>query len=499
MRGSLAAVAMVGRSLRRGWGSPMAAVSALALLLAIGATPAAARDGGERAPVDQTLEAGSAPEQTLAFDRGLVGHFDGFGGQLNQHVYARISGPPPALANLEAKVVALEPQLVRIFFNTSAWTNEDRMESFVKTVQLAHRAGAAINITWQGSTFEFAMRNMPRFADVLADLVRSTGDPLWVTMFNEPNTTQRTLPEYEQVYRSLDRELRERGVRHRIRFMGGDLIRSTTGASQADWFRYMAANMGDLLDAWSVHVYWDFWDSGKIDERLQREVRTIFSTIPAPKRRPLYVTEFGVRGIEGFEGETSFEPGFWPDGTGMSETNTAAFQQAWFMIRAAQLSYSGTVKWDVYPAKYDEGTQDHSSLGPGTRGWPERPVYRVLQLMTLTTKPRGGSIVDVVPSPGADPSKLVTAYVSPARDVTILGLDTDGGAIPTTSHNPVAYSIGGLPPNTLFRLLVWNQDGRGGNADRGFLSSSPEGVLEFSVPLDAVFALTNTPIMKVPW
>lgn len=288
-------------------------------------------------------------------------------------------------------------------------------------------------------------------------------------------------------------------MRSRIHFMGGDLIRSTIGASQTEWFRYMASHMGDLLDAWSVHVYWDFWDTDKIDERLLREVRSIFSTIPAEQRRPLYITEFGVRGLEGFEGETSFEPGYWPDGTGMSESNTAAFQQAWFMIRAAQLGYSGTVKWDVYPAKYDAGTQDHSALGPGASGWPERPVYRLLQLLTTATRPRGGSIVDVVPSASTDPAKLLTAYVSPARDITILGLDTKGGAIPTTSHATASYSIGGLPPNTFFRLLVWNDEGRGENADKGFFVTSPEGVLEFAVPLDAVFALTNTPIMTLPW
>ena len=99
--------------------------------------------------------------------------------------------------------------------------------------------------------------------------------------------------------------------------------------------------MGDLLDAWSVHVYWDFWEPDKIDERLLREVRTIFGAIPDAQRRPLYITEFGVRGLEGFEGEPSFEPGFWPDGTPMSATNTAAFQQAWFNIRSAQLGYCG--------------------------------------------------------------------------------------------------------------------------------------------------------------
>jgi hypothetical protein len=337
---------------------------------------------------------------------------------------------------------------------------------------------------------------MDRFAGVLETLLRDpTIDHFWVTLFNEPNTTSRTLEEYEQVYRELDHQLRERGVRDRIRFMGGDV----TAAKQADWFRYMAREMGDLLDAWSVHVYWDFWDAAKIDDRLEREVRTIFSTIPAEQRRPLYVTEFGVRGLDTFEGEASPQPGLWPDGAGMSTTLTAAFQQAWFNIRAAKLGFSGTVKWDVYPAKYDAGTQDHCALGPGAEGWPPRPVYHVLQLMALTTKPRGGSIVDVVPSAGADPSKVLTAYISPAKDVTVFGLDGHGGSIPTTSHDPVSYSIGGLPPNPLFRLLVWNADGSGRNLDIGFLDSGADGAIELSVPLDAVFALTNTPIMTPPW
>lgn len=448
--------------------------------------------------------AASEPSQAAAFtvarDRGIVGSFGGYGGQMNQHVYAKISGPPPFLPQLEQRVVALQPQFVRIFFSTTEWQNPDRLDSFVRTVRLADRAGAEINITWQGSTFEFAMRNMDRFAAVLAGLVEDGSiDHLWVTMFNEPNTTQRTLAEYEQVYRSLDRELRALGARGRVRFMGGDLVRSTVGPSQADWFRYMASEMGDLLDAWSVHVYWDFWDPGKIDERLLKEVRTIFSTIPEGQRRPLYVTEFGVRGIETFEGEPSFQPGSWPDGTGMSDTNTSAFQHAWFNIRAAQLGYSATVKWDVYPAKYDLGTQDFSTLGPGAQGWQPRPVYNLLQLLTLTTTPRGGEVVDVVPSAGTDPSRLLTTYVSPAGDITVLGLDTRGGTPSTASSEPVPYRIAGLPPNSFLRLLVWNGDGSGRNVDEGFFATDATGTIELSIPLDAVFALTNTPIVALPW
>jgi hypothetical protein len=444
----------------------------------------------------------TGPEFTLTPSRGLVGSFVGFGGQLNQHVYANISGPPSGLPDLEAKVLALQPQFVRVFFNTTEWQFPDRMLSFVRTVALARRAQAQINITWQGSSFAFAMANMPRFADVLADLLTKGGTTsLWLTLFNEPNSTRLTLAQYEQVYRLLADELSRRGVRDRVHFMGGDLVGTTSplGQTQVDWFRYMASRMGDLLDAWSVHVYWNFWDAGKIDRRLLAEVRTIFSTIPAPQRRPLYVTEFGVRGVATFEGESNFAPGLWPDGTPFEQVTAAAFQEAWFMMRAAQLGFSATAKWDLYAAAYDAAAQDYSAIGPAAASWPVRPVYRLLQLFIATTEPRGGSIVDVVPNPGADPAKLLTAYTSPGGGVTILGLDTAGGAIGTVSDDSVPYSIGGLPAHTPLRLVAWNADGTGTNLDIGYLDSGAAGTVAFSVPVHAVFALTSTSLVKPPW
>ena len=132
------------------------------------------------------------------------------------------------------------------------------------------------------------------------------------------------------------------------------------------------------------------------------------------------------------------------------------------MIRATQLSYSATSKWDLYDATYDIGTQDFSAIGPGVDGWTIRPVYRLLQLMTRTVSPVGGSIVDVVPAAGADLTKLVTAYISPSGDVTILGLDTDGAAI-ATGWEPVVlqprrssaqYAV---PPPRLERRREWHE------------------------------------------
>ena len=69
------------------------------------------------------------PEFTFAPAQG-VGAFDGFGVQLNQHLYADISGPPPGIPALEREVLAFRAPLVRIFFNTTEWALPDRMSSY---------------------------------------------------------------------------------------------------------------------------------------------------------------------------------------------------------------------------------------------------------------------------------------------------------------------------------------------------------------------------------
>ena len=56
-------------------------LSILAVALVVGAAPAA----------------GASSADLIVTDRVLVGDFGGYGGQLNQHVYAKVSGPPPGL------------------------------------------------------------------------------------------------------------------------------------------------------------------------------------------------------------------------------------------------------------------------------------------------------------------------------------------------------------------------------------------------------------------
>ena len=151
----------------------------------------AVRDGrGEQLPHDEG-RGHRARARPLERPRRALG---GFGAQFNQHVYAAITPKPPgSLPDLEAKVKALEPQLVRIFFHEVQERDPDQLASFYKTVELAQEAGATINITYH--TAVNAKFDPPRFMgrsrSCSETLVKTNGlaNVRWVTIQNEPNTT----------------------------------------------------------------------------------------------------------------------------------------------------------------------------------------------------------------------------------------------------------------------------------------------------------------------
>lgn len=452
-------------------------------------------------------------ELELARSRLLVPSLGGYGAQLNQHVYAAITSAPVAsLPDLEAKVKALEPQIVRIFYGEVPETTfPDRMASFLETVQLAQEAGATINITYQSATRAKLQPDlyMGQFAAILDDLVRTRGftNVRWVTVQNEPNDTLVTLEQYNALYRALHAQLVARGLRDRIGLMGGDLVEMGDGLNLPNpdhrvWFQYMAANMNDILDAYSVHIYWNYWDIPRMEFRLKDVRRIVTEELPPEARKPTYVTEFGVRGNRIFPGKPAFQPGYWQDGTQMARTNIAAFQQLWFNLVSAQLGFTGTVKWDAYWGKYDPSyNANHWLIGPAAEGWPLMPAYHAFRLLLQTTQ-RGWQVLGVDPWAEDDwkvgaadqPEKEVTAYAGPSGELTLLGLDTHGRDLNAASAETPAYSIGGLPPHTTFNLALWNAAANGENAIQGIVTTTAAGVARFEVPLHAAFALTTAPV-----
>jgi hypothetical protein len=418
----------------------------------------------------------------------LVPSMAGYGGQFNQYLYTAFSAvPADQFASVEQKVVDLQPQFVRIFFQRDAFTNPDRMQSFIRTVELAQRTGTTINITWQG-TFQPALQaEYPKFAAVLVDLVKNRGitNLRWVTPQNEVNTTAISQATYEWMARLLAAKLAEAGLDQQVRIMGGDLVES----NQTAWFTYMTEHMSDVLDAYSIHIYWDYWDTPKLERRLT-QVRAIWDGLPEAGKKPLYVTEFAVRGIKNWNGQ-AFDPGVWSDGTQITETNVSAFQHTWFSLLAARLGYRSAVKWDSYYAKY--GPTDRKvywMIGPWWDNWPRYPVYWTTRLLTLTMRP-GWRSVEVA---GESGQKLLTGFVGPSGELTVLGLNRAGGQLNEAVADASWYSIAGLPPGTTMHLVRWNEDGGGDLSDGGPVPVDADGVAHVRAPLQSAFSLTTLPV-----
>jgi hypothetical protein len=424
-------------------------------------------------------------------DTGSPGsEFAGFGAQYNQNLYAAISrdaGATDAYAlEVQRRLGVLKPQFVRIFFQGEAFADDDLMQSFVRTVKLAQRTAATINVTFQGIGPRAHKNRVPAFAEVLAGLASEHDKLRWVTVRNEPNRPAMPKELYLDLYRQLDRELRRLGVRDQIRVMGGDLLFN----KQQEWFDFLATReMAGLLDAYSIHVYWDYRSPAKIANRLTG-VKEIWKLLPANRRKPLYVTEYGARGSAGSQPKPN--PGFLADNrTPLGQTNINAFQHAWFALLSAKLGFLGSVKWDAYFSRYGTGVPAQTMafwlVGPPGTAHPS-PIYELMRLFSMTVAP-GARVVDFA----ADrEGSVVVGFAGPNERLTVLGLDTRGG-LPSAPAGGSSYSFANLPAGTEFQLRYWNRGGRGRTVTHSRVRSDATGALTVEAPVQSVFAITSLP------
>jgi hypothetical protein len=461
----------------------------------------------------------------LVSSRLLVPSLGGYGYQFNGHLYAPITNPPPAtLLDLESKVKALEPQLVRIFYNDNWEANADKshpewaqnLESFKDVVELANDSGASIVIDYQSVTY--ARTNptlwMGRFADVLQDLVQTRGltNVRWAVIGNEPNSTSLPLTTYEALYRALDAQLVTRGLRTQIGLVGGDLVQLTEGTASGHraWFDYMATHMNDVIDAWSEHIYWNYWDHFRMEQRLKDVSYLVHTELPESARKPTFILEYGVRGMNACGTETTVTAAYYNDPPACTELrrmSLAGFQKVWFTVTSAQLGFDGASNWDLFWSIYDRGKNQQSywTIGPPEENWALYPSYYAAQLLDQTTA-RGWQVLAVDPVMRDDeatryddpyPDELeqeLTAYHGPDGQLTLVGLDTRGGELIAPTGESSAYSVGGLPPFTTFTLALWNGTGDGTNSVVDTITTTGAGVARFDVPLQAAFVLTTVPV-----
>ena len=459
----------------------------------------------------------------------VVPDFEGFGAQMNSNLYAPLSNPangwnnnPPAdTANLEAKYKNMKPGLCRMFLSPNFFVtgNENELASFYKTVALAQAAGARLNVTWwflrqapkNASQLDYTTQDMQNFAHTLIDLVQNHGITVIreITIQNEADSVtwlNNNKDMYNTAYRLLDNSLRAASIRGQIKFVGGDLVQN----GQMPWFTYMAQNMDDILDGWSVHIYWNYWDSEFMTSRLNGILADMVTLqgegLPT---KPLSVTEYGVRGIKTLNGSpikdanpyrngalTATDAGYYQASdstlTPISQTNIAAFEQAQFNMESVNDGFIGFSKWDFYRAQYDFGYQDYSLIGylfnpaPGQDRWPLRPSYYMEWMMANTT----GQHWEALGYNGASGNKMITPVTDPSGDVTVFAMSTDGAA--------ASFTVGDLPANENFHELVWNADGSGTITTAPDINSGAAGAVVVNAPAGSVVALTTVTTGNLP-
>jgi hypothetical protein len=236
--------------------------------------------------------------------------------------------------------------------------------SFEKTVELAQRAGTSINITYW-HRYASQEPEMQVFANELKHLIVDKGYTCvqYATIFNEPNTSSTDatittdLLRYETYYTELHNALTALGIRDRIKLIGGDLLEN----KQIDWFNDMATRMNNVLDAYSIHVYWEFWD-GKVASNRMAEVQRIMGTLPLASQKPLLVEEFGSQGYRDNwahlnpDPEKFLNPGASlplgdpnaENAVAMADYPLGAYQYNRFAIEAINRGVSGLSRWDLY-------------------------------------------------------------------------------------------------------------------------------------------------------
>lgn len=467
----------------------------------------------------------------------VVPDFHGYGAQMNQNLYAGISNAtytnsaPRDPADVEAKVKDMHPGLCRIFLSSWAYPggqyyqyNPYMLDSFEQVVELAQAAGAQVEINWVSITHPpnkteqqeegYIDADMQNFADTVNDLVKNHGITAikYLAIQNEPSTVKwinNDMPLYKYAYQQLENDLENYGIRNQFKYMGDGLV---LNSREKDWYDFMSTQMNDLLDGWSEHIYWDYFDPGKITSRLQG----ILALMQQEKdeghpTKPLFVTEYGVRGVDTYNGVplkdtdpykngalVATQAGYYinPNGTltPISETNVAGWQQAQMNMEAANDGFVGLSKWDFYHAQYDFGYQDFSLIGyifdsSLTNPWTLRPAYYMEWLMAHTA----GQHWQVLGQHGSANTLLMTPFRSPSGDLTLFGLNSE---YPATTAATI--SVGDLPANTTFNVLAWNSGGSGKITSLGTVNSGPNGFVSFTAPVEGLTALTTAAVPSLP-
>jgi len=423
--------------------------------------------------------------------------------------------------------------------DTARGTSTPEFAALMNTIELAQHAGANVNLTWWGQGpyadpdrlrhLQWPNRSfhkwpdpsrqkwpeglttetggltgpkvlMERFAGILEEVRRRHFDCVrFVTIQNEVNGSGTDIAKqkdpflsmrlYELLHRHLDDALKARAdplhptrkLRSAFRLVAGDLVERGNSHQDA-WLKYMHDNMElprenfpSVLDAYSIHVYWEPGAGAKgFPRRLERRLANLDRTARGLGiKKPIYVTEYGVRKLTARP-----RPGKL-DGVRMEESARAAFQHAWFNALAPQYGCAGLTKWVLYRTDKPAGFGQWGMIGAPSEQFGRSPVYRVTRLFNHVVPP-GWKAAGLGRSAGVIASKFEGPN---QRQEAVVVLNN--------SAQPRQVRVEGLKPRRNYFRVAWNQDGKGTLATLPRIASDPGGAATLNVPPRGLVTLST--------
>ena len=443
----------------------------------------------------------------------------GFGAQFNTNLFTE-AGQSPLLTDdqvgaLRAAIKSLKLGHSRIFVRPVARSSGVQRDALMSTIKLAHETGANVNLTWWKGPFphepqrdhaEKRRKLMDDFAGIIREARAICGDVVYVTIMNEVNSydiakalkPQKSMELYNSLYRDLHAALTEipdpkdssRRLRAFIRLVGGDLVERGPGkilvnkkpfdygpSGQNDWLEFMRENMADVLNGYSIHVYWE------PREFPQKPLKRLNDLAKLGIEKPIYITEYGVRRLDADPRPGTFDGT--AQGTKMEQSPETAFSHAWFNALAPQYGCVGLVKWVLYKTARRDEFGEWGMIGParGPLGpfhqWPTCEVTRLFNHLTGQRWTADGL------GDAAAGRLLASRFKGPRGDQSVVVLNN--------TSQPQQVRLKGLKKSTRFFAAEWNRKGGGILTKLAPLTSDAQGAAttNVDVPRHGLVALST--------
>jgi hypothetical protein len=422
----------------------------------------------------------------------------GFGAQFDTALFTRKGEPdglaPGQLPQLEALLGRLKPGHSRVAVVAEAVpqtpAGQEQRAALMSTVELVQHAGANVNLTWWHGPYppdpQARKALMGQFADLIEEARRHGPDSVThITIQNEVNShdiahqhdPQKSMELYELLYRDLDDALKTRPdpaagtrtLRAAVRLVGGDLVEH--GAADQDaWLAFMQRHMADVLDGYSIHVYWVLGDFGKFERRLAH-LEQVVADLGVEK--PIYVTEFGVKATN------DGEPGTIGD-VNVEDMVETAFQHGWFDALAPQRGCVGLSKWVLYRTDGQTFGQWGMIDAPG-KGFDRKATYRVTRLFSHVVD-RGWRAAGL----GQVGEVLVSAFAGPRGEHSVVTLNR--------GREAAQVRVEGLRAGARYSAVLWNRDRDGQLHPLAPVAADAQGGASVDVPSLGIVALSTRAI-----